>query len=109
MARFGRAIGSMLSAHRLAVGAVVIGAVAAVAILVATEPRSVAVAPAALVEPAQPAVADRTAPAEFPLRASRTGRYLVDHDGRPFLIVGDSPQALLVNLSVAQAGRFFAD
>ena len=29
--------------------------------------------------------------------------------GRPFLVVGDSPQALIADLSVRQAGRFFAD
>jgi hypothetical protein len=38
-----------------------------------------------------------------------TGRYLVDREGRPFLIVGDSPQALIANLSEAQADRFFAN
>ena len=46
---------------------------------------------------------DRDAPdAAFPLAVSRNGRHLVDHDNRPFLIVGDSPQALVVNVSVKQ-------
>ena len=34
-------------------------------------------------------------------RSGRRGRYLVDQRGRPFLIVGDSPQSLIVNLSLA--------
>jgi hypothetical protein len=45
----------------------------------------------------------------YPLRASATGRYLVDRTGRPFLIVGDSPQALIVNVSLKDGARFLAD
>ena len=45
----------------------------------------------------------------YPLTVSPTGRYLVDHAGTPFLLVGDSPQALLVNLTEAQAATYFAD
>jgi hypothetical protein len=58
---------------------------------------------------AQPAKLLPTHPPAFPLRISETGRYLVDRHGRPFLIVGDSPQALIVDLSEKQAGHFFAD
>jgi Protein of unknown function (DUF4038)/Putative collagen-binding domain of a collagenase len=49
-----------------------------------------------------------TAPA-YPLSVDPTHRYLVDRSGRPFLIVGDSPQSLIVNLSESDAERFFAD
>src|SRR5262249_30032683 len=45
----------------------------------------------------------------YPLKVSGTGRYLVDQDGVPFLMIGDSPQALTVNLSEAEADAFFAD
>ena len=45
----------------------------------------------------------------YPLKVGPTGRYLVDQQGVPFLITGDSPQALMVNLSEAEADSFFAD
>src|SRR5947199_8573243 len=35
----------------------------------------------------------------FPLRVSSNGRYLVDQNDVPFLMVGDSPQAAIGNLS----------
>jgi hypothetical protein len=38
-----------------------------------------------------------------------THRYLVDQRGVPFLIVGDSPQALVANVSLTDANRFLAD
>ena len=44
-----------------------------------------------------------------PLRVGPTGRYLVDQNGTPFLIAGDSPQALIGDLSLADAESFFAD
>ena len=47
--------------------------------------------------------------AAYPLRVSANRRYLVDRDGVPFLLMGDSPQALTVNLSEAEADAFFAD
>jgi len=37
------------------------------------------------------------------------GRYLIDQNGAPFLIAGESPQALMVNLSEDDAERFFAN
>jgi hypothetical protein len=40
---------------------------------------------------------------------SANGRYLVDQNDKPFLITGDSPQALTVNLSEAEADAFLAD
>ncbi|HEX5194094.1 MAG TPA: DUF4038 domain-containing protein [Solirubrobacteraceae bacterium] len=61
------------------------------------------------VQAARPGVWHSTPPAAFPLRIGPNRRYLVERTGRPFLIVGDSPQALIVNLSEKQAGRFFAD
>ena len=45
----------------------------------------------------------------YPLRVGPTRRYLVDRLGRPFLIVGDSPQALVVNASPAAADAYLAD
>jgi chitodextrinase len=48
-------------------------------------------------------------PGAYPLKVGPTGRYLVDQNGVPFLIHGDSPQALTVNLSEADADAFFAD
>ena len=43
------------------------------------------------------------------LKVSDNGRYLVDQDGAPFLIAGESPQALMVNLSEKDAELFFVN
>ena len=45
----------------------------------------------------------------YPLKVSANGRYLVDQKAAPFLITGDSPQALMVNLSEKDAEFFFAN
>ena len=45
----------------------------------------------------------------YPLRASANNKYLVDQNNIPFLIVGDSPQALIVNLSESDADFYLAD
>jgi hypothetical protein len=45
----------------------------------------------------------------FPLKASANNRYLVDRDDVPFLMVGDSPQALIGNLSETQAETFISN
>jgi len=45
----------------------------------------------------------------YPLKIGPTRRYLVDQRGRPFMIVGDSPQSLTVNLSLQDAKLFIAD
>jgi hypothetical protein len=45
----------------------------------------------------------------YPLEVSANRRYLVDQDNTPFLITGDSPQALVANLSEAEAESFFAN
>jgi hypothetical protein len=70
-----------------------------------------------------PAVATRatgsvplaTAPAEapdsfaFPAAVSANHRTLVDQHGKPFMMVGDSPQCLSANLSTDDMELFFAD
>jgi len=45
----------------------------------------------------------------YPLKQSANRRYLVDRNDVPYLIVGDSPQALIVKISEAEAEMFFAD
>jgi Protein of unknown function (DUF4038)/Putative collagen-binding domain of a collagenase len=47
--------------------------------------------------------------AAYPLKQGPNRRYLVDQKNVPFLIAGDSPQALMVNLSEAEADFYFAD
>jgi hypothetical protein len=47
--------------------------------------------------------------AVYPVKKSANGRYLVDQNDAPYLIVGDSPQALMVNISEAEAEAFFAN
>src|SRR3974377_896324 len=54
------------------------------------------------VVPAAPSSAAKSNAARgyvLPLKLSANKRYLVDQNGKPFLIVGDSPQALIGNLS----------
>ena len=45
----------------------------------------------------------------YPLKKSVDRRYLVDQTDAPYLMVGDSPQALIVNISEADAEMYFAD
>ncbi|HEY4840192.1 MAG TPA: DUF4038 domain-containing protein, partial [Candidatus Acidoferrales bacterium] len=45
----------------------------------------------------------------YPIKVGPTGRYLVDQNNVPFLIVGDSPHALFADLTEAQADAYFAD
>lgn len=52
--------------------------------------------------------ADAPHPA-YPLKIGPTGRYLVDQHGTPFLIAGESPQAMTVNCSLADADLFFSN
>ncbi|HEX8968946.1 MAG TPA: DUF4038 domain-containing protein [Chloroflexota bacterium] len=47
--------------------------------------------------------------AAYPLKISARGRYLVDQNDAPFLVVGDSPQALIGNLSEQDVEFFLAD
>lgn len=53
-------------------------------------------------------LAAQTTPA-YPLRLSQNHRFLEDQNGKPFLIVGDTPQGLMGRLSEADAERYFAD
>jgi uncharacterized protein DUF4038/concanavalin A-like lectin/glucanase superfamily protein/collagenase-like protein with putative collagen-binding domain/fibronectin type III domain protein len=43
-----------------------------------------------------------------PIRVGPTGRYLVDQNGAPFLITGDSPQAIIGDITESDAAQFFA-
>jgi len=45
----------------------------------------------------------------YPLKKSSNGRYLVDQTGAPFLVAGESPQALMVNLSENDAELFLSN
>jgi hypothetical protein len=45
----------------------------------------------------------------FPLKVSANGRYLVDQNNIPFLIIGDAPQTIIGNLSIADATTFLID
>src|SRR5260221_962687 len=47
--------------------------------------------------------------AAYPLKVSANRRYLVDQENVPFLLLADSPQALTVNISEAEADMFFAE
>ena len=49
------------------------------------------------------------APFVFPLKVSGNRRYLVDARGRPYFVVGDSPQAIIGNLQVGDAATFIAN
>jgi chitodextrinase len=43
-----------------------------------------------------------------PLRVDPSGRYLLDRNGTPFLMTGDSPQALIGDLTEADAALYFS-
>src|SRR5437588_7799714 len=45
----------------------------------------------------------------YPPKIAPGGRYLVDQNGKPFLIAGESPQAMMVNVSEKDAELFFAN
>src|SRR5262245_12420596 len=59
--------------------------------------------------PAETTTPKKATSASYPRGISANRRYLVDQHNRPFLLVGDSPQALTVNVSVADADRFLAN
>jgi hypothetical protein len=56
-------------------------------------------------------VAAHTAAAQaaYPLKLSENHRYLVDQNGKPFLMVGDTPQGLMGRLTEPDAEYYFAD
>ena len=45
----------------------------------------------------------------YPVKIGPTGRYLVDQKDKPFLIAGESPQGMMVNVSEKDAELFFAN
>ncbi len=45
----------------------------------------------------------------FPLHISGNHRYILDRNETPFLIVGDAPQTLISNLSLAESAAFMED
>ncbi|PYT48078.1 MAG: hypothetical protein DMG44_16195 [Acidobacteria bacterium] len=55
------------------------------------------------------AVATLTVNPAYPVKVGPTGRYLVDQNNNPFMIVGDSPQSMLVNLSISDMATYMAD
>ena len=58
-----------------------------------------------------PAIAcsHKVAPFCWPTSLSANGRYLLDQSGQPYMIVGDSPQSLIGELSESEANTYFAD
>lgn len=45
----------------------------------------------------------------FPLKVSANNRYLIDQNEKPLLIIGDSPQSMIGNLSQAETKAFIAN
>lgn len=90
------------------VGALALASAVAVLGLVAHARRASSAVPAGI-QLARPATPIATRPPVYPLKIGPTRRYLVDRRGRPFLIVGDSPQALIADVSLTQADRFLAN
>lgn len=95
---------------------VVIAVAAIVAALTVTVSRAIVAAPSSsssqdspqpAATPVRPSFASRSG--AYPLKISRNGRYLTDQHGTPFLLMGDSPQALIVNVTVTEARRYFAN
>jgi hypothetical protein len=84
--------------------AAVVCALAALGVAVATREAGDDAKPVAKAPPPVP-----TRTFVYPLKASADGRYLVDQKGRPFMIAGDSPQALIGNLTPAEAATFIAN
>jgi hypothetical protein len=50
-----------------------------------------------------------TAPPAYPVEKSANNRYLIDQAGVPYLMVGDAPQALVTNITEADAEMYFAN
>src|ERR1041385_2332403 len=55
---------------------------------------------------AEPATHLGTRDPVYPLRVSASDRYLIDATGAPFLLVGDSPQAMIGNLSLSDVAVY---
>ena len=56
-----------------------------------------------------PAQSSGVSMAAYPLKLSANHRYLVDRKGKPFLIVGDSPQDMMSRLTEKEVDSYFAD
>ena len=54
-------------------------------------------------------VAKAMATPAYPLRPSANGRYVVDSNNVPFLIIGDAPHSILANLNNADAATYLAN
>jgi len=54
-------------------------------------------------------IADANGTPVYPVEKSANGHYLVDQNNVPYLMMGDSPHTLMVNLLEADAATFFAD
>jgi len=54
-------------------------------------------------------VAKASATPAYPLRPSANGRYVVDSNNVPFLIIGDAPHSILAKLNNADADTYLAD
>jgi Protein of unknown function (DUF4038)/Putative collagen-binding domain of a collagenase len=57
--------------------------------------------------PLKPASFSNTGSAHFPLKKAPGGRHLVDQDGKPFLMIADSPWGLVGDLSTEEASTYF--
>jgi hypothetical protein len=54
-------------------------------------------------------VATAAATPAYPLKPSANGRYVVDSNNIPFLIIGDAPHSILANLNNADATTYLTD
>src|SRR4030095_13089851 len=54
-------------------------------------------------------VAKAAATPAYPIRPSANGRYVVDSNNVPFLIIGDGPHSILANLSNSDAVTYLTD
>jgi hypothetical protein len=57
----------------------------------------------------RPARAARPGSYVYPLRVGPTGRYLVDEEGRPFLLIGDAAWSLIAQAREQDADAYLAD
>lgn len=72
-----------------------------------SQPAPLAILPAdAAPDPMQSVMPDTDV---YPLKPSANKRYLIDQRSRPFLMVGDAPQTIIANLSVAEAATYMAN
>jgi hypothetical protein len=54
-------------------------------------------------------IAKAAATPAYPLKPSANGRYVVDSNNVPFLIIGDAPHSILANLNNADAATYLAN